>query len=211
MMMRINPAGMQDTWGNSTGAFSSPRPKPIHSPLVLLGNAAKGRAQTVYVEGHVTLVTHELLVRVLLAPAQVTGTHPAGLALIVLAMLAGGPALPWTWEAGLSSGRASQEELGREPPPHTRRGGHRRAGSELTPHRVFNDRASLARVLDLEHLVHKDDPTVIERITPARQKALEHSGGPTCQGSSAGTVPPHTFSEHMNTSGSSSIRASRIH
>ena len=117
MMMRINPAGMQDTWGNSTGAFSSPRPKPIHSPLVLLGNAAKGRAQTVYVEGHVTLVTHELLVRVLLAPAQVTGTHPAGLALIVLAMLAGGPALPGHGRLGSAQAGPAKRSWGGSPHP----------------------------------------------------------------------------------------------
>lgn len=47
-------------------------------------------------KGHVTLITKELLVRVLLAPTQMAGTHPAGLALVVLAMLTGGPALPWT-------------------------------------------------------------------------------------------------------------------
>lgn len=93
--------------GNSTGSE-----EPVHSPLVLLGDAAEGRAQTVDVEGHVTLVTHELLVGVLLAPAQVTGAHPAGLALVVLAMLARGPALPWTRDVGLSSGRAGHAELG---------------------------------------------------------------------------------------------------
>lgn len=79
-------------------------PKPIsegakasvHSPLVLRGNAAEGRAEAVCVKGHVTLITKELLVRVLLAPTQMAGTHPAGLALVILAMLTGGPARPWT-------------------------------------------------------------------------------------------------------------------
>lgn len=99
---------MGHPWGNSTGSEK----EPIHSPLVLLGEAAEGRAQTVDVEGHVTLVTHKLLVGVLLAPAQVTGAHPAGLALIVLAMLARGPALPWTRDVGLSSGGAGRAELG---------------------------------------------------------------------------------------------------
>lgn len=96
--------------------------EPVHSPLILLGDAAEGRAQAVDVEGHVTLVTHELLVGVLLAPAQVTGAHPAGLALIVLAMLARRPALPWTREVGLSCGGAGRAERGQEPPPHNRRG-----------------------------------------------------------------------------------------
>ena len=61
-------------------------------------------------EGHVALVTHQLLVGVLLAPAQTAGAHAAQLPRVVLAVLTGGPALPWTWEGGVSSGRTT-------PPP----------------------------------------------------------------------------------------------
>lgn len=140
-------------------------------------------------EGHVTLVAHELLVGVLLAPAQVTGAHPAGLVLVVLAMLARGPALPWTGEAGAQLRRGRDGES----PPHTRRGSHGKTGSGLTSHWVFDNGAPLTRKLDLEHLVHEDDPTVIERTTPVRQKPLEHSSWPS-QGASAGrTLPPPTL------------------
>lgn len=67
---------------------------------------------------------------------------------------------------------------GQEPPPHDQRGRHRRVGSGLTSHRVFNHGAPLAWALNLEDFIHKDDATVIERIIPVRNKPLEHSGWP---------------------------------
>lgn len=107
-----------DPHGRAPAAPSPSRERPgVHSPLVLLGDAAERRAQAVDVEGHVALVAQQLLVGVLLAPAQVAGAHPAGLALVVLAVLAGGPALPWTREAGVSSGRAGHAGRGQETRP----------------------------------------------------------------------------------------------
>lgn len=54
----------------------------------------------------------------------------------------------------------------------------RGAGSELTSCRVFYHGVPLARALNLENLVHKDDPTVVERIVPARDGPLGHPTGP---------------------------------
>lgn len=64
-------------------------------------------------KGHVALITQKLLVRILLAPTQVAGTHPAGLARVIFAIFAGGPALPWTQEpesaqAGLATHRRTR-------------------------------------------------------------------------------------------------------
>lgn len=70
------------------------------SPLLLGRDAGEGRGQTVEVEGHVALVAHELLVGVLLAPAQVAGTGAAQLAGVVLALFAGWSALSWTQRTG---------------------------------------------------------------------------------------------------------------
>lgn len=89
----------------------------VHSPLVVGGDAAEGRVQAVYVEGHVALIAHELLVGVLLAPAQVAGAHPAGPALVVLAVLAGGPALPWTQEVGSALAEPARQRGDRSPHP----------------------------------------------------------------------------------------------
>lgn len=85
-------------------------------------DAGEGWAQT-EVEGHVALVAHELLVGVLLTPAQVTGTGAAQLAGVVFALFVG-------W-------------------------------SVLLSHGVLHHVAPLLWVLDLEHLIHEDDPTTV--------------------------------------------------
>lgn len=79
--------------------------------------------------------------------------------------------------ARVNWGRVGHKK-GQEPPPHTQHGKHERAKSELTSHRVFNHGAALAWALNLEDFVYKDDPTVVERIIPVRDKPLEHSTWP---------------------------------
>ena len=94
-----------------------------HSPLLLRGHAAERWAQAVDVEGHVALVAHQLLVRVLLAPAHVAGAHAAQLPLIVLTVLAGGPALPCTPGSGGWDQLWQRPTLPPYTPPHTQHGG----------------------------------------------------------------------------------------
>lgn len=75
-------------------------------------------------EGHVALVTQQLLVGVLLATAQVAGAHAAGLARVVLAVLAGRPTLPWTREPGSPhAGRQRAPEGASPPTPRRERRG----------------------------------------------------------------------------------------
>lgn len=72
--------------------------------------------------------------------------------------------------AQLWRSRPGREGTG-APAPRGRPG---RAGPELTSHWVFNHGVPLARAVDLEHFIHEDDPTIIERIIPVRGKLLEH-------------------------------------
>lgn len=51
-------------------------------------------------KGVVAIITHELLVRILLAPTQAAGTLVAGLAWVILAFIAEGLVLPWTQQRG---------------------------------------------------------------------------------------------------------------
>lgn len=68
-------------------------------------------------KGHVALITQKLLVRILLASTQVAGTHPADLARVILAILAGGPALPWTEELGSAGAGLATQRRTRSPHP----------------------------------------------------------------------------------------------
>lgn len=71
-----------------------------HSPLRLWGHTAERRAEAVQVKGVVAVITHELLVGILLAATQAAGALVAGLARVVLALVAEGLVLPWTQQLG---------------------------------------------------------------------------------------------------------------
>lgn len=73
--------------------------------------------------------------------------------------------------SSLDVGWGGMSAQARPPPLHPPSTQHRGAGSELTSHRVFHHGVPLARTLDLENFVHEDNPTVIERITPTRERA----------------------------------------
>lgn len=101
---------------------------------------------------------------------------------------------------GVTLGRASQTTEKQEPPPHAQCGRRRRAESELTSHRVFHHRAPLAWALNLKNFIHEDDPTVVERIIPVREKPLEHSSWPALLGPSERTWSPSTSPDHISSS-----------
>lgn len=131
-------------------------------------------------EGHVALVAQQLLVGVLLAAAQVAGAHAAGLALVVLAVLAGWPALPWT--RGPGSPRAGCQRP--PPPPGGRRGqdpNSRLSGCSATglpsPGRSILKTSSTKTI---------------------RQSLREFSLRDTGHQASRGARPPRTTSEHGN-------------
>lgn len=63
----------------------TPHTPPQNLPVLIIWDSAEGRVEAVDVEGHVTLVTHELLIWILLPPTDVTSTDPAGLVWVVLA------------------------------------------------------------------------------------------------------------------------------
>lgn len=63
----------------------TPHTPPQNLPVLIIWNSAEGRVEAVDVEGHVTLVTHELLIWILLPSTDVTSTDPAGLVWVVLA------------------------------------------------------------------------------------------------------------------------------
>lgn len=62
-------------------------------------------------KGVVAIITHELLVRILLAPTQAAGTLMAGLAWVILAFIAERLVLPWTQQLGSAwQGQAEKQE-----------------------------------------------------------------------------------------------------
>lgn len=77
-------------------------------------------------------------------------------------------------------GHPAQGARGPSPTP----GRKARTGPQLTPQRVFGHGAPLARALDLEDLVHEDDPAVVERVLPAGH-------GPS--GLAGGSAAPHNL------------------
>lgn len=79
-------------------------------------------------------------------------------------------------------GQGHPAQGARGPPPTP--GRKARAGPQLTPQRVFGHGAPLARALDLEDLVHEDDPAVVERVLPAGH-------GPS--GLAGGSAAPHNL------------------